>query len=223
MGSLDANLPLPSIHGFKPLDLDDLREQVHQTVDFIMDYYKNVESFPVLPSVQPGYLRGLLPATPSDEPTTFDAILRDLRRAILPGLTHWTSPNFFAYFPATLSSAALAGDLLASAFNPVAFNWLSSPAATELESLVLDWLAHLLRLRGRPRRRSTPHHHQRGHALHPGRRPRSRPLPLRRRRGRHLPPRRLRLRPDPLHVLQSMQDRRVRSGPRQVRPDPVRV
>lgn len=149
MGSLDNSIPLPSIHGFKPLDLNDLRDQVHQTVDFIMDYYKNIESFPVLPSVQPGYIRGLLPATPSDEPTTFDAILRDLRRAILPGLTHWTSPNFFAYFPATLSSAALAGDLLASAFNPVAFNWLSSPAATELESLVLDWLAHLLRLPSR--------------------------------------------------------------------------
>ncbi|XP_008793633.1 tryptophan decarboxylase 1-like [Phoenix dactylifera] len=144
--SQNGDLPLLSIHGFKPLDLDDLREQVHQTMDFIMDYYKKVESFPVLPSVQPGYLRHLLPATPPAEPTTFDAILCDLHRAILPGLTHWASPNFFAYFPATLSSAALAGDLLASAFNPVAFTWLSSPAATELESLVLDWLAHLLRL-----------------------------------------------------------------------------
>ncbi|CAA7392177.1 unnamed protein product [Spirodela intermedia] len=61
-------------------------------------------------------------------------------------MTHWTNPNFFAYFPATLSSAALCGDLLASALNPVAFNWLSSPAVTELESLTLDWLAQLIRL-----------------------------------------------------------------------------
>ena len=147
VGILDANnLPVMSIDGFGQLDMDDLRKQIHQTVDFILDYYNGVESNPVLPPVEPGYLRRLLPATPPSLPDTYASALRDIRRAVLPGMTHWASPNFFAYFPATLSSAAIAGDLLASALNPVAFTWHASPAATELESLALDWLAHLLRL-----------------------------------------------------------------------------
>lgn len=146
MGSLDANLPVVTTDGFKPLDLDDLREQLLLSVDFIVDYYKNVDTQPVLPQVQPGYLRHLMPAAPPPCGATLEDALRDIRGAVLPGMTNWASPNFFAYFPATLGSAALVGDFIASALNPVAFTWLSCPAATELEELVLDWLAQLLRL-----------------------------------------------------------------------------
>ncbi|RRT47307.1 hypothetical protein B296_00053822, partial [Ensete ventricosum] len=146
MGSLDANLPGVTIDGFKPLDLDGLREQLLLSVDFIVDYYKNVETQPVLPQVQPGYLRHIMPAAPPACGATLEDALRDIHRGVLPGMTNWASPNFFAYFPATLGSAALVGDFIASALNPVAFTWLSCPAATELEELVLDWMAQLLRL-----------------------------------------------------------------------------
>ncbi|CAA6674344.1 unnamed protein product [Spirodela intermedia] len=145
MGSLDANC-IASPRGFSPLDIDDFRQQAHQTVEFICEYYKGIESHPVVPQVEPGYLRRLLPETPSAQPMPFAKVLSEVQATVLPGMTHWTNPNFFAYFPATLSSAALCGDLLASALNPVAFNWLSSPAVTELESLTLDWLAQLIRL-----------------------------------------------------------------------------
>ncbi|MQM06824.1 hypothetical protein Taro_039653, partial [Colocasia esculenta] len=145
MGSLDS--PLTSLTtGFNPLDVEEFRMQAHQTVDFICNYYKNVDSYPVLPRVEPGFLRRLLPESPPQHGEHFDSVLRELHTIVLPGMTHWTSPNFFAYFPATLSSVALSADLLSSALNPVAFNWLASPAVTELESLTMDWLAQLIDL-----------------------------------------------------------------------------
>lgn len=128
------------------MDLDEFKDQSHKTVDFILDYYRSVGTYPVLPSVEPGYLRPLLPSSPPPNPEPFDAVLREISSAVLPGMTHWASPNFFAYFSATLSSAALSADLLASALNPVSFNWLASPAVTELETLVVDWMAQLLHL-----------------------------------------------------------------------------
>ncbi|KAJ3693673.1 hypothetical protein LUZ60_009153 [Juncus effusus] len=142
MGSLGSIIPFDN--GFKPLDIDELRNQLHHTIDFITDYYKSIESHPVLPNVRPGYIHQLLPSTPSVDSTPFQVVLHELHKAVLPGLTNWASPNFFAYFPATLSSAAIAGDLLASALNPVGFTWQAAPAATELEALAVDWLGSLL-------------------------------------------------------------------------------
>lgn len=152
MGSLGSDFlakiqPQSStITDFKPLDPEDFREKAHQMVDFIADYYKNIESFPVLSQVQPGYLRTRLPDTAPNHPETFDTILRDVQNDIVPGITHWLSPNFFAFFPATVSSAAFLGDMLCNCFNTVGFNWLASPAATELEMIVMDWLADMLKL-----------------------------------------------------------------------------
>ncbi|TVU15424.1 hypothetical protein EJB05_38945, partial [Eragrostis curvula] len=157
MGSLDTNLasvvdgfqPLPNAAasgGFKPLDADDVRAYLHKSVDFIYDYYKSVESLPVLPDVEPGYLLPLLQPAPPTSSAPFDVAMKELREAIVPGMTHWASPNFFAFFPATNSTAAIAGDLIASAMNTVGFTWQACPAATELEALALDWLAQLLRL-----------------------------------------------------------------------------
>uniref|UniRef100_A0A5B7A7J3 L-tryptophan decarboxylase n=1 Tax=Davidia involucrata TaxID=16924 RepID=A0A5B7A7J3_DAVIN len=149
MGSLDSNYDtesLASFSPFRPLDPEEFRKQAHQTVDFIADYYKNIETYPVLSQVEPGYLQTRLPKTAPYQPEPFDTILKDVRKDIVPGMTHWLSPNFFAYFPATVSSAAFVGEMLCTSFNAVGFNWLASPAATELEMVVMDWLANMLKL-----------------------------------------------------------------------------
>nr|ART46241.1 tryptophan decarboxylase [Paeonia lactiflora] len=151
MGSLEHPNSAPadppsSVPEFNPLDPEEFRKQAHQMVDFIADYYKNIESYPVLSQVQPGYLRARLPETAPYRPESFDTILNDVRNDIIPGMTHWLSPNFFAFFPATVSSAAFVGEMLCTAFNSVGFNWLASPAATELEMVVMDWLANMLKL-----------------------------------------------------------------------------
>ncbi|CAK7349968.1 unnamed protein product [Dovyalis caffra] len=144
MGSLESNLPETS--QFKPLDPEEFRKQAHQVVDFIADYYKNVETYPVLSQVQPGYLQTCLPGTAPYRPEQFATILEDIQNHIIPGMTHWLSPNFFAFFPATVSTAGFLGEMLCTCFNSVGFNWLASPAATELEMIVLDWLANMLKL-----------------------------------------------------------------------------
>uniref|UniRef100_A0A5B7ABD0 L-tryptophan decarboxylase n=1 Tax=Davidia involucrata TaxID=16924 RepID=A0A5B7ABD0_DAVIN len=151
MGSLDSNYesdqsPPASLAQFRPLDPEEFRKQAHQIVDFIADYYKNIESYPVLSQVEPGYLHSRLPKTAPYRPEPFETILKDVHNDIVPGMTHWLSPNFFAYFPATVSSAAFVGEMLCTCFNSVGFNWLASPAATELEMVVMDWLANMLKL-----------------------------------------------------------------------------
>ncbi|RLM58323.1 aromatic-L-amino-acid decarboxylase-like [Panicum miliaceum] len=153
MGSLDSNPAsfdafAADAEGFQPLNADDVRSYLHKSVDFIYDYYKSVESMPVLPGVEPGYLSRLLQSAPPNASAPFDIAMKELREAVVPGMTHWASPNFFAFFPATNSAAAIAGELIASAMNTVGFTWQANPAATEMEVLALDWLAQLLRLPG---------------------------------------------------------------------------
>ncbi|XP_009760717.2 tryptophan decarboxylase TDC1-like [Nicotiana tabacum] len=150
MGSLDSNINSAqnqsTIAKFNPLDPEEFRTQAHQMVDFIADYYKNIENYPVLSQVEPGYLRNRLPETAPYRPESFDTIMKDIQNHIVPGMTHWLSPNFFAFFPATVSSAAFVGEMLCTCFNSVGFNWLASPAVTELEMVVMDWLANMLKL-----------------------------------------------------------------------------
>lgn len=145
MGSLDLD-PAESIDFSNPLNPEEFRKQAHQMVDFIADYYTKIESFPVLPQVQPGYLRTRLPHSPPHRPEPLQDIFNDIATHIIPGMTHWLSPNFFAFFPATASTAAFLGEMLCTCFNSVGFNWLASPAATELEMVVMDWLASMLNL-----------------------------------------------------------------------------
>ncbi|KAK2974665.1 hypothetical protein RJ640_030273 [Escallonia rubra] len=145
MGSVDPEFTSP-ICEFKPLDPEEFRKQAHQMVDFIADYYKNIEEYPVLSQVQPGYLRTHQPEAPPYHPESLETILEDVREDIIPGMTHWLSPKFFAFFPATVSSAAFLGEMLCTSFNAVGFNWLASPAATELEMVVMDWMANMLNL-----------------------------------------------------------------------------
>ncbi|KAG8502088.1 hypothetical protein CXB51_000272 [Gossypium anomalum] len=131
---------------FNPLNPQEFRKQAHEMVDFIADYYQNIESYPVLSQVQPGYLRANLPQNAPSLPESLETSLEDVKNQIIPGMTHWLSPNFFAFFPSTVSTAGFLGEMLCTCFNSVGFNWIASPAATELEMLVIDWLADMLKL-----------------------------------------------------------------------------
>jgi aromatic-L-amino-acid decarboxylase len=115
-------------------------------VDWIADYQSRIESFPVLSRVQPGEIRSKLPARAPEQGEAFDQILGDMERVILPGITHWQSPNFYAYFPANASGPAILGDLLSSGLGVQGMLWSTSPACTELETHVLDWLVPMLGL-----------------------------------------------------------------------------
>ncbi|PZS17310.1 MAG: aspartate aminotransferase family protein [Pseudonocardiales bacterium] len=130
---------------------EEFREYGRQVVDWIADYYERIESFPVLSQSSPGQVRAALPAEPPEHGESFAEVLADLDRVILPGITHWQHPSFFAYFPANASGPAILGDLLASGLGVQGMLWATSPAATELETHVLDWLATLLDLPARLR------------------------------------------------------------------------
>ncbi|XP_072956432.1 tyrosine decarboxylase 2 isoform X2 [Typha angustifolia] len=130
----------------KPMDAEQLREYGHKMVDFIADYYKSIENFPVLSQVKPGYLRELLPDSAPNQPETLQDVFEDIHRKIIPGVTHWQSPNYFAYYPSNSSTAGFLGEMLSAGFNIIGFSWITSPAATELEMIVLDWLAKMLKL-----------------------------------------------------------------------------
>ncbi|XP_011024499.1 PREDICTED: tyrosine decarboxylase 1-like isoform X1 [Populus euphratica] len=132
--------------GLQPMDSEQLRENAHKMVDFIADYYKSIENFPVLSQVEPGYLRELLPDSAPNQPETLQNVLDDVQAKILPGVTHWQSPSYFAYYPSNSSVAGFLGEMLSAGINMVGFSWITSPAATELEMIVLDWLGKLLKL-----------------------------------------------------------------------------
>ncbi len=125
---------------------EEFRRHGHAVIDWIADYHQRLESFPVLSQVAPGEVRAGLPAAAPEHGEPFDAVLADLDARILPGVTHWQHPSFFAYFPANVSGPAILGDLLASGLGVQGMLWATSPAATELETHVLDWLADLLGL-----------------------------------------------------------------------------
>jgi aromatic-L-amino-acid decarboxylase len=125
---------------------EEFRRQGHAVVDWIADYRSRVESFPVLSRVQPGEIRSKLPPNAPERGESFDQILGDIERVILPGITHWQSPNFYAYFPSNSSGPGILGDLLSSGLGVQGMLWSTSPACTELETHVLDWLVPMLGL-----------------------------------------------------------------------------
>jgi aromatic-L-amino-acid decarboxylase len=128
------------------MDPDAFREHGHAVVDWIADYYKRIESFPVLSQVKPGEIRASLPAEAPQHGEAFESILGDVEKLILPGVTHWQSPNFFAFFNSNTSGPSILGDLLSSGLGVQGMLWATSPACTELETLVLDWLVPALGL-----------------------------------------------------------------------------
>jgi aromatic-L-amino-acid decarboxylase len=125
---------------------DEFRRWGHRIIDWIADYRENVADYPVLSQVEPGEIRAALPSEPPADGEPFDSMLRDVDRIIVPGLTHWQSPNFFAYFPSNSSEPAVLGDLLSSGLGVQGMIWATSPACTELETHVLDWLVGMLGL-----------------------------------------------------------------------------
>jgi aromatic-L-amino-acid decarboxylase len=124
----------------------EFREHGYRVVDWIADYYDRIESLPVAAQVQPGDVRAGLPAHPPEQGEPFEAVLADLDRLIVPGLTHWQHPSFFGYFPANSSGPAILADLLSTGLGVQGMLWATSPACTELETHVLDWLAELVGL-----------------------------------------------------------------------------
>ena len=125
---------------------EEFRRYGHAVIDWIADYQSRVESLPVLSRVKPGEVRAALPAGPPQKGEAFDDVLKDIDRVILPGITHWQSPNFFAYFPCNASGPGILGDLLSSGLGVQGMLWSTSPACTELESHVMDWLVGMLGL-----------------------------------------------------------------------------
>jgi aromatic-L-amino-acid decarboxylase len=125
---------------------EEFRRQGHALVDWIADYHSRVETFPVLSRVKPGDIRAQLPPAAPTQGEPFAQILSDIDRVVLPGITHWQSPNFFAYFPANASGPAILGDVLSSGLGVQGMLWSTSPACTELETHVLDWLVPMLGL-----------------------------------------------------------------------------
>jgi aromatic-L-amino-acid decarboxylase len=125
---------------------EEFRRHGREVVDWIADYMERVESYPVLSRVSPGDVRAALPTSPPQTGEAFDALLRDLEEIILPGITHWQSPNFFAFFPANNSGPSILGDLLSAGLGIQGMLWATSPACTELETHVLDWLVNMLGL-----------------------------------------------------------------------------
>ena len=115
-------------------------------VEWAARYLERVGKYPVLAQVKPGEIRARLPAEPPERPEPFADVLRDLDEILLPGITHWQSPRFFAYFAVSGSEPGILAELLAATLNNVGILWRTSPASAELESLTLDWTAQLLGL-----------------------------------------------------------------------------
>jgi aromatic-L-amino-acid decarboxylase len=128
---------------------DEFRRWGHAMVDWVAAYQERVADLPVLSRVQPGEVRAQLPPSPPDQGEPMDAVLRDLDDIIVPGITHWQSPNFFAYFPCNNSGPSILGELLSAGLGVQGMLWATSPACTELEAHVLDWTAELLDLPAR--------------------------------------------------------------------------
>jgi len=125
---------------------EEFRQAGYAAVDWVARYLETVEHYPVLARVRPGDVRARMPVRPPARGEPWDAIFRDLDEIVLPGITHWQSPKFFAYFPANASPPAILGDLVSSGLGVQGMLWASSPASTEVETHVLDWLVDLLDL-----------------------------------------------------------------------------
>ncbi|KAI5463113.1 pyridoxal phosphate-dependent transferase [Mariannaea sp. PMI_226] len=128
------------------MDSQEFREAAKTAIDEITKYYDNVASNRVVSDVKPGYLRPLLPSTAPLDPEPWADIHADVESKILPGITHWASPRFMAFFPCSSSYPAALAEMYSNTFNGAHFNWICSPAVTELETVVLDWLAQALAL-----------------------------------------------------------------------------
>jgi aromatic-L-amino-acid/L-tryptophan decarboxylase len=125
---------------------DEFRRYGHRLIDWIADYREHVGDRPVMARTAPGEIRARLPASPPDQPEPFDDVLRDLDDVVMPGLTHWTHPRFFGYFPCNGDLSSVLGDLASTGLGVLGLAWQSSPALTEVEEVATDWLRQMLGL-----------------------------------------------------------------------------
>jgi aromatic-L-amino-acid decarboxylase len=143
--------PFPTaIESFAPatgdMSKEDFRRFGHELIDWISDYFEQIEGLPVLSQIEPGELKALLPSSPPEKGEPMQQILADVDRLIVPALTHWSHPSFFAYFATSTSAPGIFGELLSAAFDNKAMLWRTSPASTELEEVALDWLRQMMGL-----------------------------------------------------------------------------
>ena len=139
----DSKLPLDELGD---MSAEDLRKYGHRVVDWIADYLSHPERYPVLSQNEPGQLKEALPSAAPERGEAMEAMLADLDRLIVPGVTHWNHPGFFAYFAISGSAPGILGEMLSAAFNVNAMLWRTSPSATELEEVTLEWLRQMIGL-----------------------------------------------------------------------------
>ncbi|CAG9761061.1 unnamed protein product [Ceutorhynchus assimilis] len=128
------------------MDCDEFRSRGKEMIEYICSYLHNIDTRRVTPSIEPGYLRKLIPEDAPVEPEDWDSIMADVESKIMPGVTHWQHPRFHAYFPSGNSFPSILGDMLSDAIGCIGFSWAASPACTELETIVLDWLGKAIGL-----------------------------------------------------------------------------
>lgn len=128
------------------MDSKEFRQHAHEFVDWMADYLEGVEALPVRSQVAPGEIAAKLPEAPPEGPESMDVIFADFKRDVLPGVTHWQHPSFFAYFPANSSPPSVLAEMLTATMGAQCMMWQTSPAATEMETCVLDWLRQMLGL-----------------------------------------------------------------------------
>ncbi|NOY37823.1 MAG: aspartate aminotransferase family protein [Chlorobi bacterium] len=126
------------------LTLEEFRQHAHKVVDWMTDYYKRVEELPVKSLVSPGDIYGLVPENPPEDPEAMDKILNDFDEKIIPGITHWQSPDFFAYFPANSSYPSVLAEMITATLGTQCMIWETSPAAAELEEKMMNWLKKMI-------------------------------------------------------------------------------
>ncbi|MFA5405123.1 MAG: pyridoxal-dependent decarboxylase, partial [Ignavibacteria bacterium] len=124
-------------------NLDEFKKNAYEFIDWIVEYYKNIENYPVKSQVKPKEIFNKLSGSPPENSEPMDTIFKDFQDIILPGITHWQNPNFFAYFPSNSSYPSLLAEMLVSALGVQGMKWETSPSATELEEKVMNWLKEM--------------------------------------------------------------------------------
>src|SRR5215470_5506613 len=138
--------PIDAKQSLGDMSAEEFRRYGHELIDRIADYFDRIEDLPVLAQIEPGDLKAQLPSAPPEHGEPMQDILADVDRLIVPALTHWSHPSFFAYFATSTSAPGIFGELLSAAFDVKSMLWRTSPASTELEEVVLDWLRQMLGL-----------------------------------------------------------------------------
>lgn len=128
------------------MNTDEFRQYGHQLIDWLADYREKLEGYSVMSNLQPGDIRNMLPSTPPVKGETMSEVIADLEQVIMPGITHWNHPSFFAYFPSNAGLTSVLADIVSTGLGVQGMNWQTSPTATELEETVLDWVRQMVGL-----------------------------------------------------------------------------